>query len=278
VKRSFSDLSSASHLIAACTPHQQLVIAIMLDIDISLDLVAFGFCQAVINILRTCPKTEWINIAISLQLTAVVEIAVKFKSIGVVYAPLSDVFGTVSSVTDTVCVNVFAHVTAVLPVLCTILDIRAHAQLEVLFSSYGCTYSLAHVNLCLTIQLSLFLNPAFIAVCASLFSSLHITLTAHVIPLVHNCLLSVSVHLNIVLHAVLTLVGGLLNSVLQLTASVAFPCLTDVIVVVSPTCPCNSYTDQLNELCPHCSTCKTYGVPHPSLTPARCIFDLISFC
>jgi hypothetical protein len=273
-----ANLTAAAPLIAACTPHQQLVIAIMLDIDISLDLVAFGFCQAVIDILRTCPRTEWVNIAISLQLTAVIDIAVKFKAIAIVYPLLSNVVGAISAVTDTACVNVFAQITAALPVLCTILDIRAHAQLSILFSKYGCPFTPAFVNLCLTIQLSLFLNPAFIAVCASLFASLSITLTSHCVPIINNCLLSISVQLNLVLQAVLSIVGGLLSTVLKLTASVVFPCLADVIVIVSPTCPCNSHTNQLNALCPHCSTCKTYGVPCPALQPAKCIFDLISLC
>jgi hypothetical protein len=279
VKRaSPADLRAAAPLIAACTPHQQLVIAIMLDIDITLDLLSFGFCQAVIDILRNCPKTEWVNIAISLQLTAVIDIAVKFKAIAVVYPLLSNVVGSISSVTDSTCVNVFAQIFAALPILCTILDIRAHAQLSTLFSKYGCPFTPAFVNLCLTIQLSLFLNPAFIAVCASLFATLSLTLTSHVVPIINNCLLVISVQLNLVLQAVLSIIGGLLNTVLRLTASVVFPCLADVIVIVSPTCPCNSHTSQLNALWPDCTTCRTYGVPCPALQPAKCVFDLISLC
>jgi len=250
----------------------------MLDIDITLDLVAFGFCQAVIDILRTCPKTEWINIAISLQLTAVIDIAVKFKAIAVVYPLLSNVVGSFSSVTANACVNVFVQIGGIHPVLASILDIRANAQLGTLFSKYGCPSTPAYVNLCLTIQLSLFLNPAFLAVCASLFVSVGLTLTSQCIPIINNCLLSISVQLNMVLQAVLSIIGGLLGSVLKLTASVVFPCLADVIAIISPTCPCNTHIDQLNALCPRCSNCKTYGVPCPALQPAKCIFDLISVC
>jgi hypothetical protein len=279
VKRaSPSELTAAAPLIAACSPFQQLVIAIMLDIDITLDLVAFGFCQAVIDILRNCPRTEWINIAISLQLTAVIAIAVKFKAIAVVYPLLSNVVGAISGVTDNACINVFAQLVAASPVLCAILDIRAHAQLGNLFSKYGCPFTPAYVNLCLTIQLSLFLNPAFLAVCAALFVPLSVVLTTHCIPVITNCLLTISVQLNLVLQAVLAIIGGLLSTVLRLTAAVVFPCLADVIVIVSPTCPCNSHVDQLNALWPHCNSCLTYGVPCPALQPAKCVFDLISLC
>jgi hypothetical protein len=274
-----ANLTAAAPLIAACTPFQQLVIAILLvDLDVTADLAAFGFCQAVIDILRSCPKAHWISIAVSLQLTAVLDVAVKFKAIAGVYPLVVNVIGSISGVTGTACVDVFAKISAVTPVLAAILDIRAHAQLGNLFSKYGCTFTPAFVDLCLTIQLALFLNPAFLAVCATLFVALYDCLKNQCAPIINNCLVTISVQLNLVLQAVLTLVGGLLNLLLGITAVVVFPCLVDVIVIASPTCPCNSLTIKLNALWPRCTSCKTYGVPCPELQPAKCIFDLISLC
>jgi hypothetical protein len=271
-------LLAAAPLIAACSPFQQIVIAILLDIDVTLDLVACGFAQVVIDILRSCPKAEWINIAVSLQLTAVVDIAVKFKAIAVVYPLLTNVVGAIAGTVDSACVTVFAQILAASPVLAAILDVRANVQLSTLFSRYGCLYSPAYVNLCLIIQLSLFLNPAFIAVCASLFASLSVALTTNVLPVITNCLIAISVHLNLVLLAVLSIVGGLLNALVKITTGLVFPCVLDVLLIISPSCPCASQPQLFSSLYPNCATCKSYAVPFPALQPAKCVFDLISLC
>jgi hypothetical protein len=275
--RRTSDLISAASLVSRCTPHQQIVIAIMLEVDITLNLSSFGFCQSVIDIITTCPRSEWIRIAISLHLTAVVDIAVRFKAVSAVYPVLFNVVGSMNGITGSACGDIFSQI-SYLPVLVEILDIRAHVQLPSLFSNYGCECTPQFVNLCLTIQLSIFLDESFMGVCGSLFLSLHVTLKVNVVPLIHTCVLSVNLHLKLVLNTVVSLVGGLLGGVLRISSGVTFPCLSDVIVIVEPTCPCSSHHTQLNGLCPSCSTCRPFGIPHPSLGPAKSVFDLISFC
>lgn len=276
-RTSSADLVAVAAQIAACTAFQQIVIAIMLDIDINLDLATFGFAQSVINILKTCPKAEWINIAVSLQLTAVIDIAVKFKAVATVYPLLSNIVGSISATTDSACATVFAQLSAAFPALATILDIRSHVQLSTLFSKYGCPNTPAFVNLCLIIQLSLFFNPAFISVCATLFAALSVTLNAQILPVITNCLTSISAQLNLVLQAVLSIVGGVLNTVVKITTSVVFPCVADVLAIVSPTCACNT-GNNFSGLYSNCALCKVYAVPFPALQAAKCIFDLISLC
>lgn len=270
-KRTTEQLIASAPLLSACTPFQQLSIAIMLDIDITLDLHSFGFCQQVIDILRTCQRSEWMSVATSLQLTAVVDIAVKFKAMVGVYPLLTNVIGSFSGITDNSCDDVFHHVYTVAPVLVTILDIRVHAQLNALFTKYGCPCTPAFVNLCLSIQISVFFNAQFTSLCNSLFVQLHVTLNAHVYPVINNCLLTLSVHFNLVFQSVLYLGGGSIG-----LSPPQLPCLTDVIPVIHPNWQYQSLTSQFNYIWP--STCRSYGVPYGALRPAQCVFDLISLC
>jgi hypothetical protein len=264
------DLTSCAPQIAACSPLQQIVLAILLDIDVTLDLASFGFSQAVIDILRGCPKSEWTNIAVSLHLTAVVDIALKLKVIGGVYGLLFNVLGSVSPTVINACASVFAHLSASSPTLSAILDVRANAQLSAIFARYGCTNTPAVVNLCLAVQLSIFFDPAFLTVCGTLFADLAVTLNSTVIPAITNCLVSISATINIVFLVV--------SAKVSIAAGVAFACVADILAIVSPSCPCLTNPSIFTALSPGCATCPVYSIPFPQLQPAACIFNLISLC
>jgi hypothetical protein len=264
------DLKSVASQISACSPHQQIVIAIMLDLDVSIDLSVCGFSTAVINLLRSCPKSEWKNIALSLQLQAVVDIAMKFTAVSKVYS-MVNIYATIDTTVANACASIFAQLSASNPTLSALLDIRANAQLSTIFSKYGCATIPALVNLCLVIQLSLFLNPAFINVCVALFSDLAGVLNSQVIPAITSCLINVNASLSLVLTVVLNLVS--------IGTSVLFACVADILSIVSPSCPCliNS-SDLFLALYPSCASCPRYSVPYLALQPCSAIFQLISIC
>jgi hypothetical protein len=270
-----TDLNSSAPLITRLNPHQQLVLAIILNIDTTLDLLSLGFCQPIIDILRGCPRSEWNNIAVSLQLTAVVDLAVKFSRIHTIHS-LTNFFASIDVSVANACITIFAALTAAHPIFASLLDIRGNPHLPTLLSRYGCLDLAALINLCLIIQLSLFLNPDFINVCVALFPDLALVLNNQVVGVFTNCLLALAVQVNVILTAVLILLVTVLTI---LTSGFVFPCLYDVLLIVSPHCPCLSAGRNLFlAVFPRCAFCPVYSVPCPPLLPAKCVYDLVSLC